>query len=112
MRTSTRGFGQLLGGLLAIFGQDLRNGVGEIEAVAVRLEAEGLDFGDAPDALLVQVVFERQYSLLNKYRAQRSGPRMFSFLSQRVPRCALHNGAGGGNSNAGRRTKKSPVPQV
>ena len=36
----------------------------KIEAVAVRLEAEGFNFGDTPNALLVQVVFDRQYSLL------------------------------------------------
>jgi hypothetical protein len=36
----------------------------KIEPVAVRLEAESLDFGNALDTLIVQVVFERQSSLL------------------------------------------------
>jgi hypothetical protein len=38
--------------------------VSEIEAMAVGLEAEGFDFGDALDALAVQLVVEGQYSLL------------------------------------------------
>ena len=35
----------------------------EIEAVAIRLKAKSFDFGDALDALLVQIVFERHSSL-------------------------------------------------
>ena len=58
---------QLFRGLFRIFSQDLRNGMREIETVAVRLETQGFDFGDALDALLVQVVFERQSSLLNNF---------------------------------------------
>ncbi len=44
--------------------------MGEIEAVAVGLEAERFDFGDALNALLVQVVFERQSLLLNVSAAE------------------------------------------
>jgi hypothetical protein len=36
--------------------------------VPVGLKAQGLDFGDPLDALIVQVVFERQSSLLNGLR--------------------------------------------
>ena len=59
---------QLLGGLVAVLRQDLRNGVREIETVAVRLKAERFDFRDAADALLVQLVFKRHrnYRVLRK----------------------------------------------
>ena len=49
-------------GLGSVLRQYLRNGVREIEAVAVRLEAQCLDFRDAADALLVQFVFKGQNS--------------------------------------------------
>ena len=65
MRTCTRG-SKLFGGSIAVLGQDLRNGMREIETMAVRLEAESFDFGDALDALAVQVVFKRQYGLLKQ----------------------------------------------
>jgi hypothetical protein len=41
-------------------GEDFGDGVREIEAMAVGFEAEGLDLGDAGEALFVQVVFEGQ----------------------------------------------------
>jgi hypothetical protein len=48
---------QLLGGLVAVLSQDLLDGVGEIEAMAVGLETERLDFSDSADTLLVQLFF-------------------------------------------------------
>ena len=57
---------------VAVFGQDLRDGVREIEPLAVRLKPERFNFGDATDALLVQIVFEGQSSLLRSgFRRQR-----------------------------------------
>ena len=52
--------GQFFGGLRAVLGENLRNGVSEIEALAVGPEAERLDLGGAAQALFEQIVFERQ----------------------------------------------------
>jgi len=64
----------LFGGLVTVFVYDLRNGVRKIETVSVRLEAESFDFGDALDALVVQVVFERQSSLLDDFGRKHKAP--------------------------------------
>ncbi len=51
---------QLLGGLRAVRGQNLRNGVGEIVALAIGAISQRFDFVDARRALLQQFVFQRQ----------------------------------------------------
>ena len=42
-------------------GEDLRNGVGEIETLAVRPVAERLNLGGSGKALFKQIVFEGHY---------------------------------------------------
>ena len=46
------GRGQLLGGLRAVVGEDLRDAVREVEAAAVGAEAESLNFTNPIEALL------------------------------------------------------------
>ena len=70
MRPQMRNFvgrRKLFGRLRAVFGQDLRDGVREIEALAVRAETQRLDFADALQALLQQLIFEGHSSLLGEY---------------------------------------------
>jgi len=55
---------QLLGRFITVVSQNLRDGVREIEPMAVRQEAEGFDFSDPLDALAVQFVFYGQFMLL------------------------------------------------
>ena len=49
---------ELLRGLRAVVPQDLRNGVREIEALAVRLKPQRLDLRDALVALFEKIVFQ------------------------------------------------------
>ena len=55
---------QLFGGLGAVAGDDLGNGVGEFETAAVGPVSQRLDLANAGQALLEQIVFQRQISLL------------------------------------------------
>ena len=63
MRTRTCGR-QLFGGLGAVARQNFGNRVGEIESAAVGPVSQRLDFANARQALLEQLVFQRQKGLL------------------------------------------------
>src|SRR6185437_4818114 len=58
------GGGKLFGGRVLILRQNFRYCGREVEAAAVGPVAESFDLGNAGDALLQQVVFERQIRLL------------------------------------------------
>src|SRR4029434_1076013 len=47
---------EFFGGLGGVLGQDLRDGVGEVKALAVRLVAEGFDFANAREPLFQQLL--------------------------------------------------------
>ena len=55
---------QFLGGLRAVLGQNLGNRVGELESLAIGPVAEGFDLANARQALLEQLIFQRQIDLL------------------------------------------------
>src|SRR5205085_416933 len=51
---------QFLSRFRAVCFQNVRNGMGEVEAVAVGFIAERFDLSDAVYALLIQFIFQRQ----------------------------------------------------
>jgi hypothetical protein len=79
-----------------VLGEDVRDIVGEIEAAAVGVVAEGFDLGNAGEALLQQVVFEGQIELL-----WMRGKQLLSPIAQRGRMSWSNAGANGGVSEIG-----------
>ncbi len=65
---------ELFGGLVAILGQDLRDGMAGVETMAVCAKPERLDLRDAGHALVIQLVFKGQYLAPVFYRPRRRMP--------------------------------------